>query len=72
MLYGRAGQHTDVDIIRHMHFTSWITTATNTHWKYTLLIAFPATNVTHTVTNITLYVDCMSCCYIAGIISLYW
>jgi len=30
-LYGRAGQATDNNIIRHMHLTSWITTATNTH-----------------------------------------
>jgi hypothetical protein len=39
--YGRAGQATDDNIIRHMRFACWITKATDTHSQYIILIAFP-------------------------------
>jgi len=58
-LYGTAGQATDNNIIRHMHLTFWITTAANTHWEYTELLAFPSTNVARTQTNVKLYVHCL-------------
>jgi hypothetical protein len=39
--YGRAGQATDDNIIRHMHFACRITKATDTHSEYVIHIAFP-------------------------------
>jgi hypothetical protein len=39
--YGTARQTTDDNIIRRMRFTCWITKATDTHWEYVILIAFP-------------------------------
>jgi hypothetical protein len=39
--YGTARQATDDNIIRRMRFTCWITTATDTHSEYVILIAFP-------------------------------
>jgi hypothetical protein len=72
MLYGWARWATDNDIIWHMHCTCWITMATNIHWEYAVILALPVTNVTWKQTNVTFYVYCLSCCYTAGIISLYW
>jgi hypothetical protein len=39
--YGRAGQATDDNVIRHMLFACWITKATDTHSEYVICIAFP-------------------------------
>jgi hypothetical protein len=39
--YGRAGQATDDNIIRHMGFACRITKATDTLSEYVILIAFP-------------------------------
>jgi hypothetical protein len=39
--YGTAGQATDENTIQHMRISYWITKATDTHWEYVLLIAFP-------------------------------
>jgi hypothetical protein len=39
--YGAARQATDDNIIRRMRLECWITTATNTHSEYGILIAFP-------------------------------
>jgi hypothetical protein len=39
--YGRAGQATDDDILRHMCTACWITKATDTHSEYVISIAFP-------------------------------
>jgi hypothetical protein len=39
--YGTAGQATDDNIIRRMRIACWITKATNIHWGYVILIAFP-------------------------------
>ena len=38
---GRTTQTTDDNIILRMHFTWWITKATDTHSEYVILIAFP-------------------------------
>ena len=37
--YGRAGQITDDNITRRMHFTCWITKAPDTHLEYITLTA---------------------------------
>jgi hypothetical protein len=39
--YGTAGQATDDNITRRMHFACWITKATDTYSEYVILIAFP-------------------------------
>jgi endonuclease III len=39
--YGRAGQATDDNVIRHMRIACWITKATDTHSEYVILNAFP-------------------------------
>ena len=39
--YGRAGQATDDDIIRHMRIACWITKPTDIHSEYVILIGFP-------------------------------
>jgi hypothetical protein len=39
--YGTARQATDDNIIQRMRFACWITTATDTHLEYVILIAFP-------------------------------
>jgi len=38
---GTARQATDDNTIRRMRFAYWITTATDTHSEYVILIAFP-------------------------------
>ena len=39
--YCRGWQPTDDNIIRRMRIACWITTATDTHSEYVILIAFP-------------------------------
>jgi hypothetical protein len=39
--YGTAGQATDGNIIRLMHFACWINKVTETCLEYVILIAFP-------------------------------
>ena len=39
--YGRAGQATDDNTIRHMRFACWVTKATDTHTECVVLTAFP-------------------------------
>ena len=38
---GRAGQATDDNTVRCMHFACWVTDTTNTHSEYVILIACP-------------------------------
>jgi hypothetical protein len=38
--YGTAGQATDDNMIRRMHFAYWITKATDTHSEYAICITF--------------------------------
>jgi hypothetical protein len=40
-IYGRTGQATDDNIIGLMRIACWVTTATDTHSEYVMLIAFP-------------------------------
>jgi len=65
-------QDTDDNIIRHMHFTSWVTMPKNTHRELTILFALRTKIVTRTHTNVALYVHCLSYWHITSIISLYW
>ena len=39
--HGTARQATDGSIIRRMRLACWVTTATNSHSEYVILIAFP-------------------------------
>ena len=39
--YSRARQATDINTIWRMCFACWITTATDTHVEYVIIIAFP-------------------------------
>jgi hypothetical protein len=39
--YGRARQTTNDNIMWHMCFGCWLTKATDAHWEYVILIAFP-------------------------------
>jgi len=39
--YGRAGQPTDGNIIRHMRIACWIFKATDTHSEHVILIDYP-------------------------------
>ena len=39
--YGTAGQTTDGNILRRVCFAWWIFKATDTHWEYVMLLAFP-------------------------------
>ena len=38
--YGRAGQATDANMIRHMRIECWLTDATDTHSEYFIHTAF--------------------------------
>ena len=42
--YGRAGEVTDDNIIRHLRLLYWITKTTDTHSKFAILIAFSLNN----------------------------
>ena len=39
--YGTAGQAADDNIVRSTRVSCWITKATDTHWQYVILVAFP-------------------------------
>jgi len=61
--YGRAGQVTDDNIIRRMHFARWKTKATNTHTHRmrNTHCSSTAGMVARSPLIVTLYVHCMSC-----------
>jgi hypothetical protein len=60
--YCTAGQATDDNIIRRMHFACWITKATDTHSEYVIRIAFPWQQwLCKCVLMLRLYVHCLSC-----------
>ena len=50
--HGRAGQATDDNTVRRMHFACWVTDATNTHSEYVILIACPMQQWTSVVSYI--------------------
>ena len=45
--YGTAGQATDKNTIWRMHFSCWLTEATDTHSEYVILIDFPRQQYFH-------------------------
>jgi hypothetical protein len=59
--YHKAEQATDENIIQHMHFACWITTATDTHSEYVVLIAFPQQQWLHERTSMQrfMYTACL-------------
>jgi len=59
----RAGQATDVTIIRGMRFSCWIPMATNTHSEYVIFIAFPRQHWSHESASVLRYT------YIACLVS---
>jgi len=51
--------------LRRMRFACRIPKATNTHFQYVIIIAFPLQKkVARTRLNITLYVNCLSCLFL--------
>jgi len=50
--------------IWRLHIACWIPKGTNTHTEYVVLIAFPLQQWLEKCFNVTLYVHCLSCCWI--------
>jgi hypothetical protein len=58
--YGRAGQATDGNTIRHMRFACWINKATETHSEYVIVNCFSTClMVAQMRLSITLYARCL-------------
>jgi hypothetical protein len=59
--YGTAGQATDDNITRHMHFACWITKATDTRSEYVILLAVARQQwLRERASMLCLYVLCLS------------
>jgi len=59
--HGRAGQASDDNIIRRIHYACWITKATDTHSEYVIvLVALPRQEwFRERVSLLSLYVHCL-------------
>jgi hypothetical protein len=76
--YGTAGQATDKNTIWRMHFSCWLTEATDTHSEYVIFI-FHGNNTFTNAPVFSLYEHCQSCfsqfiswyCYVTGNISMF-
>jgi hypothetical protein len=64
--YGTVGQATDVNIIRRMRLTCWITKGTDTHSEYVVRIVFPRQQwLRERALILRVYVPCL-CCVLYG------
>ena len=60
--YGKAGEATDVNIIRRIRTACWIPKATDTRSEYITLIVFPRQQwLREHASMLRLYVHCLSC-----------
>jgi hypothetical protein len=65
--YCRAGQTTEDNIVRRMCFAYWIPKATKTLIIYNAYFSSLATMVSQTCFVLRLYIHCLSCCILDGL-----